>query len=204
MLLRQREVVSDPEKQSIQAAELPLLLNLSLSELRLESPQKALKYGKKALEIDSGNTKALFRCAQVRRLPLFAWLDNKSQTFELRSSSLMLLKAAPNSASALIFYFSFYAFLLSLSGVPGAAGVRERPALPLVRSGKEAFWQWHQQPSDEGFPVRPTRFLEEQKLGCFWFHFIYFEKCFAFQTQTADDVFLYVCVCVLQVLQGQS
>lgn len=78
MLLRQREVVSDPEKQSIQAAELPLLLNLSLSELRLESPQKALKYGKKALEIDSGNTKALFRCAQVRRLPLFAWLDNKS------------------------------------------------------------------------------------------------------------------------------
>lgn len=69
MLLRIREVESEPEKQSIQAAELPLLLNLSLSELRLDSPHKALKYGKKALEIDAGNTKALFRCAQVSRLP---------------------------------------------------------------------------------------------------------------------------------------
>uniref|UniRef100_A0A4W6EUK5 peptidylprolyl isomerase n=1 Tax=Lates calcarifer TaxID=8187 RepID=A0A4W6EUK5_LATCA len=34
---------------------------------RLQVPRKALKYGNKALEIDSGNTKALFRCGQVGR-----------------------------------------------------------------------------------------------------------------------------------------
>lgn len=67
MLLGNREMQSDPEKQSIRAAELPLLLNLCFTALRLDSPHKALKYGKKALEIDSGNTKALFRCGQVRR-----------------------------------------------------------------------------------------------------------------------------------------
>ncbi|XP_075904476.1 inactive peptidyl-prolyl cis-trans isomerase FKBP6 isoform X2 [Nelusetta ayraudi] len=65
MLLGNREMQSDPEKQSIRAAELPLLLNLCFTALRLDSPHKALKYGKKALEIDSGNTKALFRCGQA-------------------------------------------------------------------------------------------------------------------------------------------
>lgn len=67
MLLENRETQSDSEKQEIRAAQLPLLLNLSFTELRLDSPHKALKYGKRALEIDSGNTKALFRCGQVRR-----------------------------------------------------------------------------------------------------------------------------------------
>lgn len=76
MLLGEREVQCEPEKQSVRAAELPLLLNLSLSELRLDSPHKALKYGKKALEIDSGNTKALFRCAQVRRPAEFEILND--------------------------------------------------------------------------------------------------------------------------------
>lgn len=79
MLLGDREVQSDPEKQSIRAAELPLLLNLSFCELRLERPHKALKHGKKALEIDSGNTKALFRCAQVSSSPS---VREKLQMFE--------------------------------------------------------------------------------------------------------------------------
>lgn len=65
MLLESRERQSDAEKERINTALLPLYLNLSLTELRLESPHKALKYGNKALEIDSANTKALFRCGQV-------------------------------------------------------------------------------------------------------------------------------------------
>uniref|UniRef100_A0A3P8RJR4 peptidylprolyl isomerase n=1 Tax=Amphiprion percula TaxID=161767 RepID=A0A3P8RJR4_AMPPE len=65
MLLRNRETQSDSEKEKIKSALLPLYLNLSLTELRLESPNKALKYGNKALEIDSANTKALFRCGQA-------------------------------------------------------------------------------------------------------------------------------------------
>uniref|UniRef100_A0A3B5AF47 peptidylprolyl isomerase n=1 Tax=Stegastes partitus TaxID=144197 RepID=A0A3B5AF47_9TELE len=64
-LLRNREVPSDSEKEAIRSALLPLYLNLSISELRLESPKKALKYGNRALEIDSANTKALFRCGQA-------------------------------------------------------------------------------------------------------------------------------------------
>lgn len=67
MLLGSRETQSDAEKEGIKKALLPLYLNLSLTELRLDSPRKALKYGNKALEIDSGNTKALFRCGQVGR-----------------------------------------------------------------------------------------------------------------------------------------
>lgn len=67
MLLGNRETQSDTEKERIRTALLPLFLNLSLTELRLDSPHKALKYGNKALEIDSANTKALFRCGQVRR-----------------------------------------------------------------------------------------------------------------------------------------
>uniref|UniRef100_A0A3Q3SBQ1 peptidylprolyl isomerase n=1 Tax=Mastacembelus armatus TaxID=205130 RepID=A0A3Q3SBQ1_9TELE len=64
-LLQSRETHSDAEKQKITTALLPLYLNLSLNELRLQSPRKALKYGNKALEIDSANTKALFRCGQA-------------------------------------------------------------------------------------------------------------------------------------------
>lgn len=65
-VLVNREIPSDAEQAEIQAALLPLYLNLSFVALRLESPRKALKYAKKALEIDSGSTKALYRCAQVR------------------------------------------------------------------------------------------------------------------------------------------
>ncbi|XP_040920571.1 inactive peptidyl-prolyl cis-trans isomerase FKBP6 [Toxotes jaculatrix] len=65
MLLENRETQCDAEKERIKMALLPLYLNLSLTELRLDSPHKALKYGNKALEIDSANTKALFRCGQA-------------------------------------------------------------------------------------------------------------------------------------------
>ncbi|XP_029902424.1 inactive peptidyl-prolyl cis-trans isomerase FKBP6 [Myripristis murdjan] len=65
MLLENRETRNDMERESIRTALLPLYLNLSLTELRLESSHKALKYGKMALEIDTNNTKALFRCGQA-------------------------------------------------------------------------------------------------------------------------------------------
>ncbi|XP_015236136.1 PREDICTED: inactive peptidyl-prolyl cis-trans isomerase FKBP6 [Cyprinodon variegatus] len=64
-LLRNKNEQSELETEKMNVALLPLYLNLSFTELRLESPQKALKYGKKALEIDSANTKALFRCGQA-------------------------------------------------------------------------------------------------------------------------------------------
>ncbi|KAG7508799.1 hypothetical protein JOB18_024773 [Solea senegalensis] len=64
-LMESRASQSQAEKESIKTALLPLYLNLSLTELRLDSPQKALKYGNKALKIDSNNTKALFRCGQA-------------------------------------------------------------------------------------------------------------------------------------------
>ncbi|KAM8832188.1 inactive peptidyl-prolyl cis-trans isomerase FKBP6 isoform 1-T2 [Spinachia spinachia] len=65
MLLGNRETQSADETAAITAALLPLYLNLSLAELRLDSPRKALRYGSKALEIDAANAKALFRCGQA-------------------------------------------------------------------------------------------------------------------------------------------
>ncbi|KAG7240183.1 hypothetical protein INR49_027234 [Caranx melampygus] len=65
LLLGNRESQSDAEMETVKKALLPLYLNLSLTELRLDSPHKALKYGNKALEIDSANTKALYRCGQA-------------------------------------------------------------------------------------------------------------------------------------------
>ncbi|XP_029281048.1 inactive peptidyl-prolyl cis-trans isomerase FKBP6 isoform X2 [Cottoperca gobio] len=64
-LLVNRETQSCEEEERIKTALLPLYLNLSLTQLRLKSPHKALKYGNKAMEIDSANTKALFRCGQA-------------------------------------------------------------------------------------------------------------------------------------------
>ncbi|XP_047429956.1 inactive peptidyl-prolyl cis-trans isomerase FKBP6 isoform X2 [Mugil cephalus] len=64
-LLGSRDTQGDSETERIKTALLPLYLNLSLTELRLDSPRKALKYANKALEIDSDNTKALFRCGQM-------------------------------------------------------------------------------------------------------------------------------------------
>ncbi|XP_061602976.1 inactive peptidyl-prolyl cis-trans isomerase FKBP6 [Cololabis saira] len=64
-LLGKRKAQSSAERSSIKMALFPLYLNLSVTELRLESPAKALKHGQKALEMDSSNTKALFRCGQA-------------------------------------------------------------------------------------------------------------------------------------------
>ncbi|KAF6730388.1 Inactive peptidyl-prolyl cis-trans isomerase FKBP6 [Oryzias melastigma] len=62
---KQASLQSKSEKEEIQTALLPLYLNLSLAELRLESWNKALKYASKALEVDSCNTKALYRSGQA-------------------------------------------------------------------------------------------------------------------------------------------
>ncbi|XP_060948041.1 inactive peptidyl-prolyl cis-trans isomerase FKBP6 [Limanda limanda] len=64
-LLVSRESQTDAEKEKINAALLPLYLNLCVTQLRLECPHKALKYGNKVLEIDSANTKALYRCGKA-------------------------------------------------------------------------------------------------------------------------------------------
>lgn len=77
MLLENRETEREAEKEGIRTALLPLFLNLSLTELRLDSPHKALKYGNKALEIDSANTKALFRCGQVRQGFIFQTVNDQ-------------------------------------------------------------------------------------------------------------------------------
>nr|XP_057913456.1 inactive peptidyl-prolyl cis-trans isomerase FKBP6 isoform X2 [Doryrhamphus excisus] len=65
VVLANRVQQSDVEARELQMALLPLYLNLSLTELRLENLQKALKYANKALDVDSGSTKALFRCGQA-------------------------------------------------------------------------------------------------------------------------------------------
>ncbi|XP_030648842.1 inactive peptidyl-prolyl cis-trans isomerase FKBP6 [Chanos chanos] len=64
-LLKNREPKDEDESKQIMEAQLPLLLNLSFTYLRLEKPNKALRYGQKALKINPKNTKALFRCGQA-------------------------------------------------------------------------------------------------------------------------------------------
>ncbi len=66
-LLQNREPVDEEEKKHLEEMKLPFLLNLSLTYLKLEKPQKALCYGQKVLDISPQNTKALFRCGQVRQ-----------------------------------------------------------------------------------------------------------------------------------------
>ncbi|XP_065708927.1 inactive peptidyl-prolyl cis-trans isomerase FKBP6 isoform X1 [Patagioenas fasciata] len=56
---------SEAERSQIDASKLLVLLNLSLTYLKLERPARALAYGEKALEIDHRNAKALFRCGQA-------------------------------------------------------------------------------------------------------------------------------------------
>uniref|UniRef100_A0A672NP41 peptidylprolyl isomerase n=1 Tax=Sinocyclocheilus grahami TaxID=75366 RepID=A0A672NP41_SINGR len=65
LCLLNRELVDDEEKQRLEEMKLPFLLNLSLTYLKLEKPQKALCYGQKALDINAQNTKALLRCGQA-------------------------------------------------------------------------------------------------------------------------------------------
>ncbi|XP_059721853.1 inactive peptidyl-prolyl cis-trans isomerase FKBP6 isoform X2 [Haemorhous mexicanus] len=56
---------SKAEQSQINASKLLLFLNLSLTYLKLERADRALKYGELALEMDQGNAKALFRCGQA-------------------------------------------------------------------------------------------------------------------------------------------
>ncbi|KGL96380.1 Peptidyl-prolyl cis-trans isomerase FKBP6, partial [Charadrius vociferus] len=60
-----RSPSNETEQCQINASKLLVLLNLSLTYLKLECPARALIYGKKALEIDQRNAKALFRCGQA-------------------------------------------------------------------------------------------------------------------------------------------
>ncbi|XP_009946572.1 PREDICTED: inactive peptidyl-prolyl cis-trans isomerase FKBP6-like, partial [Leptosomus discolor] len=60
-----RSPSSEAERCQINASRLLVLLNLSLTYLKLECPAKALAYGEKALEIDRRNVKALFRCGKA-------------------------------------------------------------------------------------------------------------------------------------------
>ncbi|XP_063157604.1 inactive peptidyl-prolyl cis-trans isomerase FKBP6 [Candoia aspera] len=55
----------EAEKDKVDAAKLLVFLNLSFVCLKLEHPGRALAYGKKALELDKKNAKALFRCGQA-------------------------------------------------------------------------------------------------------------------------------------------
>lgn len=50
----------------------------------------------------------------------------------------------------------FWRLMSFLSGVSGAAWVRERPGLPHNGSSEEALWHWHQQPTEESGNVRRT------------------------------------------------
>lgn len=111
ILLGNRETQSDVEREKVNTALLPLYLNLSFTELRLDRPHKALKYGNKALEINSNSTKALFRCGQVRRDPFFD---------------------KPGCARLLL------SLLSCVPGLHGAAGVPERPGVPHKCSSKKA------------------------------------------------------------------
>ncbi|NXP50835.1 FKBP6 isomerase, partial [Heliornis fulica] len=60
-----RSPSSETEQSQINASKLLVLLNLSLTYLKLECPAQSLAYGEKALEIDQRNAKALFRCGQA-------------------------------------------------------------------------------------------------------------------------------------------
>ncbi|XP_029470375.1 inactive peptidyl-prolyl cis-trans isomerase FKBP6 isoform X2 [Rhinatrema bivittatum] len=57
--------VGSNEQQLISADRLLVYLNLSLTYLKLDHPARALSFGERALEIDSRNPKALFRCGQA-------------------------------------------------------------------------------------------------------------------------------------------
>uniref|UniRef100_A0A670YS74 peptidylprolyl isomerase n=1 Tax=Pseudonaja textilis TaxID=8673 RepID=A0A670YS74_PSETE len=59
-----RICAKETEKDKVDAARLLVFLNLSFVCLKLEHPDRALAYGKKALELDEKNAKALFRCGQ--------------------------------------------------------------------------------------------------------------------------------------------
>ncbi|CAB1352389.1 unnamed protein product, partial [Coregonus sp. 'balchen'] len=64
---RYKQAEGEDEKRSIVAVQLPIYLNLSLTQVRLDRHLKAMEYGHKALEINPNNTKALFHCGQANK-----------------------------------------------------------------------------------------------------------------------------------------
>ncbi|MGH0155633.1 UNVERIFIED_CONTAM: hypothetical protein FKN15_059520 [Acipenser sinensis] len=100
-LLKNREPVDEVQKRDIEALKLPFFLNLSLTLLRLEQPAKALAYGKKALEIDARNAKALFRCGQasaIQRETGSRAVNSKSKTRQLMHNLILLLALMKTSS----------------------------------------------------------------------------------------------------------
>ncbi|NXF93396.1 FKBP6 isomerase, partial [Eubucco bourcierii] len=80
-----RSSSSEAEQCQINTSKLLVLLNLSLTYLKLERPARALAYGEAALEIDQRNTKALFRCGQAC---LYMTQYEKARDFLLRAQHI--------------------------------------------------------------------------------------------------------------------
>ncbi|KAM9370676.1 inactive peptidyl-prolyl cis-trans isomerase FKBP6 [Phaethornis superciliosus] len=62
-----RSPSNQTEQHQLSTSQLLLLLNLSITCLKLGHPAQALAYGEQALKIDQRNAKALFRCGQACR-----------------------------------------------------------------------------------------------------------------------------------------
>nr|XP_056721551.1 inactive peptidyl-prolyl cis-trans isomerase FKBP6 [Euleptes europaea] len=60
-----RVAAKEDEQVKVDSAKLLVLLNLSITYLKLQHPARALSYGERALELDQKNAKALFRCGQA-------------------------------------------------------------------------------------------------------------------------------------------
>ncbi|KAL8198697.1 UNVERIFIED_CONTAM: Inactive peptidyl-prolyl cis-trans isomerase fkbp6 [Gekko kuhli] len=60
-----RVAAKEDEQTKVDTAKLLVLLNLSITYLKLRHPARALLYGERALELDQKNAKALFRCGQA-------------------------------------------------------------------------------------------------------------------------------------------
>ncbi|KAM9319260.1 inactive peptidyl-prolyl cis-trans isomerase FKBP6 [Gastrophryne carolinensis] len=60
-----RSAKSEEESRQLDAARLPVNLNLALAYMKLERPSRSLQWGEKALAINNTNVKGLFRCGQA-------------------------------------------------------------------------------------------------------------------------------------------
>ncbi|GCB61100.1 inactive peptidyl-prolyl cis-trans isomerase FKBP6 isoform X1 [Scyliorhinus torazame] len=90
-----RHEADEVQKQQVQSSKLLLYLNLSLVSLKLNAPGRALVYGERALQIESKNPKALFRCGQACMLMLEY---DRSKNFLLRAQKLEPFNPDVNNA----------------------------------------------------------------------------------------------------------
>ncbi|XP_068121967.1 inactive peptidyl-prolyl cis-trans isomerase FKBP6 isoform X2 [Hyperolius riggenbachi] len=79
------ETKSEEEREQLNKARLPVYLNLALTYMKLERPERSLKWAEKALAINNKNVKALFRCGQAC-LEMSEY--EKSRGFLLRAQKL--------------------------------------------------------------------------------------------------------------------